>query len=171
MHSVHIMALSKLQNVKFLTVTLCVLMFYFYSIHTVRWQCTIDWKTPFSICSLKLLSLTTSSPENISKWVGTLHFKDENEPIAVGMNQFLLRGCTLRNTDWIIGIVVFTGIETKISLNNKEMPFKRSNVRNISSVPSYSRKYGMIRMLRIHSQSVCDFACFHWFSHRQKQFK
>jgi len=65
--------------------------------------------------------------ENISKWLGTLQFGDE-EPISVGMNQFLLRGCTLRNTDWVIGIVVFTGTETKIALNNKEMPFKRSNV-------------------------------------------
>ena len=44
------------------------------------------------------------------------------------MNQFILRGCTLRNTDWIIGIVVFTGVETKISLNNKVTKFKRSNV-------------------------------------------
>eukprot|EP01083_Nonionella_stella_P280513 954288_1 len=44
------------------------------------------------------------------------------------MNQFILRGCTLRNTDWMIGLVVFTGVETKISLNNKESKSKRSNV-------------------------------------------
>ena len=66
--------------------------------------------------------------ENISKWVGALYFNNEKEPTPVGMNQFILRGCTLRNTDWIIGIVVFTGVETKISLNNKETKFKRSNV-------------------------------------------
>ncbi len=68
--------------------------------------------------------------ENISKWVGALYFNGEKEPTPVGMNQFILRGCTLRNTDWIIGIVVFTGVETKISLNNKETKFKRSNVCN-----------------------------------------
>lgn len=66
--------------------------------------------------------------ENISKWVGALYFDGEDKPIPVGMNQFILRGCTLRNTDWIIGIVVFTGVETKIALNNKETAFKRSNV-------------------------------------------
>eukprot|EP01083_Nonionella_stella_P154256 496795_1 len=66
--------------------------------------------------------------ENIGKWVGALYMSGDKEPIPVGMNQFILRGCTLRNTDWIIGVVVFTGVETKISLNNKESKFKRSNV-------------------------------------------
>eukprot|EP01084_Bolivina_argentea_P041622 76815_1 len=66
--------------------------------------------------------------ENISKWKGALYLHERTEPIPLGMNQFILRGCSLRNTNWIIGIVVFTGVETKISLNNKQTAYKRSNV-------------------------------------------
>jgi phospholipid-transporting ATPase len=51
--------------------------------------------------------------------------------IPVGMNQLLLRGCTLRNTKWIIGIVVFTGLDTKLMMQNKDKKFKRSRVERI----------------------------------------
>lgn len=32
-------------------------------------------------------------------------------------NQVLLRGCMLRNTDQILGVAIFTGHETKVSLS------------------------------------------------------
>ncbi|KAK6436503.1 phospholipid transporting ATPase [Oleoguttula sp. CCFEE 5521] len=46
----------------------------------------------------------------------------------VGINNMLLRGCTLRNTDWIVGIVVFTGEETKIMINSGITPSKRAQI-------------------------------------------
>ncbi|KAL4786019.1 hypothetical protein BJX76DRAFT_322843 [Aspergillus varians] len=49
--------------------------------------------------------------------------KEMVEPITI--NNLLLRGCSLRNTEWVLGIVVFTGIETKIMLNSGETPSKR----------------------------------------------
>lgn len=36
---------------------------------------------------------------------------------VIGINEMLLRGCTLRNTQWVMGLVVFTGKDTKIMLN------------------------------------------------------
>lgn len=45
---------------------------------------------------------------------------DDNEALAkeaATINNMILRGCYLRNTKWITGIVVFTGSETKIMLN------------------------------------------------------
>ena len=41
----------------------------------------------------------------------------EDSQEAITINNLLLRGCTLRNTKWAIGIVVFTGDDTKIMLN------------------------------------------------------
>merc|ERR1719285_1365858 len=43
-------------------------------------------------------------------------------------NQLCLRACQLRNTSWAIGIVVFTGNETKVRQNSQKEKFKRSNV-------------------------------------------
>jgi len=51
---------------------------------------------------------------------------DRNEPITI--NNLLLRGCTVRNTNWIIGLVVFTGADTKIMLNGGDTPSKRSKI-------------------------------------------
>ena len=46
------------------------------------------------------------------------------EPITI--NNLLLRGCSVRNTKWVLGVVVFTGQETKIMLNSGITPSKRA---------------------------------------------
>jgi phospholipid-transporting ATPase len=38
----------------------------------------------------------------------------------------LLRGSSLRNTDWVIGIAIYTGHETKIMRNSSNARFKMS---------------------------------------------
>ncbi|KAK8846601.1 hypothetical protein IAR55_005687 [Kwoniella newhampshirensis] len=46
----------------------------------------------------------------------------------VTLETTLLRGCVLKNTAWIIGIVIFTGADTKIIQNAGATPSKRSKV-------------------------------------------
>lgn len=41
--------------------------------------------------------------------------REVQEPITI--SELLLRGCALRNTKWVIGLVLFTGADTKIMLN------------------------------------------------------
>jgi phospholipid-translocating ATPase len=48
------------------------------------------------------------------------------EPISI--NNLILRGCQLRNTEWILGVVVFTGEETKIMINSGITPSKRARI-------------------------------------------
>ena len=50
----------------------------------------------------------------------------EKTPVDISMS--LLRGTVLRNTAWAIGIVLFTGLDTKIILNSGRTPSKRSRV-------------------------------------------
>jgi len=61
-----------------------------------------------------------------AKWVDSKDGDLKNEPASI--NNMLLRGCTLRNTKWAMGIVVFTGSETKIMLNAGVTPTKKSRI-------------------------------------------
>ncbi|KAJ7092839.1 hypothetical protein B0H15DRAFT_799308 [Mycena belliarum] len=49
-------------------------------------------------------------------------------PAPVDLSLTLLRGTVLRNTRWVIGLVLFTGEDTKIVLNSGGTPSKRSKV-------------------------------------------
>jgi len=68
---------------------------------------------------------------NLYVYNGVLHFNDPEgaervEPVTI--NELLLRGCSLRNTTWVVGLVVFTGADTKIMLNGGDTPSKRSKI-------------------------------------------
>ena len=75
---------------------------------------------------------------NLYQYSGVLNWKQRDlkkpeEPVAtmaepISINNLLLRGCTLRNTDWVLGVVVYTGQETKIMLNAGITPKKRSRI-------------------------------------------
>lgn len=72
------------------------------------------------------------SYNGVAKW----YSRDSNSPDAepeikaeaISIENLLLRGCNLKNTDWVIGIVVFTGEETKIMMNSGITPSKRSRI-------------------------------------------
>eukprot|EP00798_Chlamydomonas_sp_ICE-L_P004076 gene4076-14171_t len=42
----------------------------------------------------------------------------------IHVENLLLRGCTIRKTEWLIGVVVFTGQDSKIMMNRLESPRK-----------------------------------------------
>lgn len=51
----------------------------------------------------------------------------------LGPDQILLRGARLRNTNWIFGVVIYTGHETKLMMNSMSAPLKRSTVDKITN--------------------------------------
>lgn len=57
-------------------------------------------------------------------------FDKDGQPLRcpVTINQILLRGCNVRNTRWIIGVVLMTGADTKIIANSGQTPTKRGKV-------------------------------------------
>lgn len=48
--------------------------------------------------------------------------------ISINYENFLLRGCSLRNTDWIYGLVTFPGHDTRIMKNSTGSKHKFSRV-------------------------------------------
>ncbi|KAB1267807.1 Phospholipid-transporting ATPase IB [Camelus dromedarius] len=59
---------------------------------------------------------------------------DGKSPVSLGPDQILLRGTQLRNTQWVFGIVVYTGHDTKLMQNSTKAPLKRSNVEKVTNV-------------------------------------
>ncbi len=66
---------------------------------------------------------------NLENWDGNIVYSAlGGKIINVGAKQMLLRGCFLRNTEFIYGIVVYAGHATKIMMNSRNPPSKMSNV-------------------------------------------
>ncbi|KHN98825.1 phospholipid-translocating P-type ATPase domain-containing protein [Metarhizium album ARSEF 1941] len=75
---------------------------------------------------------------NLYKYNGAIHWQqavpgypdddpeDMTEPITI--DNLLLRGCNLRNTEWVLGVVVFTGHDTRIMMNAGITPSKRARI-------------------------------------------
>ncbi len=53
---------------------------------------------------------------------------DGGQPSGLDSSQMALRGCSLRNTEYVYGLVVYTGDSTKIMLNSMKARAKVSNV-------------------------------------------
>uniref|UniRef100_A0A8C9VRX0 Phospholipid-transporting ATPase n=1 Tax=Scleropages formosus TaxID=113540 RepID=A0A8C9VRX0_SCLFO len=66
-------------------------------------------------------------------FTGTLRLDNQN-PAPLGPDQVLLRGAQLRNTQWVVGIVVYTGHDSKLMQNSTKAPLKRSNVERVTNV-------------------------------------
>ncbi|XP_060092630.1 phospholipid-transporting ATPase ID-like [Heteronotia binoei] len=67
------------------------------------------------------------APNNkLDKFVGTLTIKGEK--FALDNEKLLLRGCTIRNTDWCFGLVLFAGPDTKLMQNSGRSTFKRTSI-------------------------------------------
>ncbi|KAI5117600.1 hypothetical protein M0805_006713 [Coniferiporia weirii] len=69
---------------------------------------------------------------NLYLYNGVLRYRDSQagtekvEPVTI--SELLLRGSSLRNTTWVIGLVAFTGPDTKIMMNGGNTPSKRSKI-------------------------------------------
>ena len=57
-----------------------------------------------------------------------------SEQFALKVKQLLLKGSNLKNTQWVLGLVVYTGKATKIMLNSQKSRTKRSHVEKILNV-------------------------------------
>jgi len=67
---------------------------------------------------------------DLSKFNGRLKINYKHD-YAVNIKQLLYKGTILKNTPWAIGVVVYTGKETKIILNSQKQSSKTSHLENL----------------------------------------
>nr|XP_040050784.1 probable phospholipid-transporting ATPase IM [Gasterosteus aculeatus aculeatus] len=72
-------------------------------------------------------------PNNrLDRFTGTLTHAGQKYPLD--NEKILLRGCTLRNTGWCFGLVLFGGPETKLMQNCGKSTFKRTSIDRLMNV-------------------------------------
>ncbi|CAG9323285.1 unnamed protein product [Blepharisma stoltei] len=65
----------------------------------------------------------------IYEFKGTMEYNYQKHPLT--KDNLLLAGAFLRNTEWVIGVAVYTGTETKLRMNLMKRIFKQSQVERI----------------------------------------
>ncbi|KAM9578823.1 phospholipid-transporting ATPase IA isoform 4-T4 [Guaruba guarouba] len=94
---------------------------------------TSDIKDIESLMSLSGRIECESPNRHLYDFVGNIRL-DGHGTIPLGADQILLRGAQLRNTQWVHGIVVYTGHDTKLMQNSTSPPLKMSNVERITNI-------------------------------------
>ncbi|XP_023612464.1 phospholipid-transporting ATPase IB isoform X2 [Myotis lucifugus] len=96
-------------------------------------NCTADMQTREILMKLSGTVECEGPNRHLYDFTGNLNL-DGKSPVSLGPDQILLRGTQLRNTQWVFGIVVYTGHDTKLMQNSTKAPLKRSNVEKVTNV-------------------------------------
>ena len=77
---------------------------------------------------IRMFCLVEVEPPNprLYQFNAMIHFENKKHPLD--KNNLLLNGAVLRNTQWVIGLAVYTGRETKLRMNLMDRTFKQSTV-------------------------------------------
>ncbi|XP_039669932.1 phospholipid-transporting ATPase IA isoform X3 [Perca fluviatilis] len=95
-------------------------------------QMTAEIKDIDSLMRLSGRMECESPNRHLYEFVGNIRL-DGHSTMPLGPDQILLRGAQLRNTQWVHGVVVYTGHDTKLMQNSTRPPLKLSNVERITN--------------------------------------
>uniref|UniRef100_A0A8C5AFN9 Phospholipid-transporting ATPase n=1 Tax=Gadus morhua TaxID=8049 RepID=A0A8C5AFN9_GADMO len=90
-----------------------------------------------SFSHLSTAMIDCEEPNNrLDKFTGTMQWSRHSYP--VDLDNILLRGCKIRNTDVCHGLVIFAGADTKIMRNGGKTRFKRTKIDILMNYMVYS---------------------------------
>ncbi|CAI5467554.1 unnamed protein product [Closterium sp. Yama58-4] len=102
----------------------------------------LDGETNLKLRKALERTLPLEDPEALAKFTAEIKCEDPNpslytfvgnlewegEATALTAAQVLLRDSKLRNTAWVVGVVIFTGHDSKVMMNATAAPSKRSSI-------------------------------------------
>lgn len=83
---------------------------------------------------MRLGGVVSAEPPQVSIHTFTGSLKLDTVEEALGAKQIFLRGTVLRNTAWAVGVVVYTGADTRVVRNSRKSPMKLSNLERVVNV-------------------------------------
>ncbi|CAI5932546.1 unnamed protein product [Closterium sp. NIES-64] len=102
----------------------------------------LDGETNLKLRKALERTLPLEDPEVLAKFTAEIKCEDPNpslytfvgnlewdgEATSLTAAQVLLRDSKLRNTAWVVGVVIFTGHDSKVMMNSTTAPSKRSSI-------------------------------------------
>ncbi|KAG8955493.1 hypothetical protein FRC03_011207 [Tulasnella sp. 419] len=85
-------------------------------------------RTPEDFTTTSLEIEVEAAAANMYQMHGAVSIKETDMKHPIDLQTVLLRGTVVRNTRWCIGVVLYTGLDTKIVMNSGLTPSKRSKV-------------------------------------------
>ncbi|DBA01923.1 TPA: hypothetical protein N0F65_005112 [Lagenidium giganteum] len=74
-------------------------------------------------------TLEYEQPNNqLYNFTGRIMLENDNSTTPLGPENIMLRGCGLRSCAFVLGVVIFTGSETKLLQNSRSAPSKQSKL-------------------------------------------
>ncbi|KAE8722027.1 putative phospholipid-transporting ATPase 8 [Hibiscus syriacus] len=89
-------------------------------------EVTSSWHDGECFKDFRALIKCEDPNEHIYSFVGTLYY--DCQQYSLSPQQILLRDSKLKNTDYIFGVVIFTGHDTKVMQNATDPPSKRTKI-------------------------------------------
>lgn len=89
-------------------------------------EVTSFWSSAESLKEFRAVIKCEDPNEHLYSFIGTLYF--ECQQYSLSPQQILLRDSKLKNTEYIFGVVIFTGHDTKVMQNATDPPSKRTKI-------------------------------------------
>ena len=58
--------------------------------------------------------------DQLYKFNGTMKINEDGNMIPLDVDNMLMRGSSLRNTEWVYGVAIYTGHDTKVMMNSSK---------------------------------------------------
>ncbi|KAL0488141.1 phospholipid-transporting ATPase [Acrasis kona] len=104
-------------------------------------KCYVETSQLDGEANLKVKEAINADPQSIVcegpnkqlyEFAGVVQQEDGSQ-IALRVDNLLLRGSTIKNTDWICGAVIYTGKHSRIMMNSRKLPHKSSKLESITN--------------------------------------
>ena len=87
--------------------------------------------------------------KRLYEFTGNIQLKSAEQLEPIQSDQILLRGAQLRNTEWIYGLVIYSGHDSKLLQNASRAPLKRSRMDHITNKQVHQQSLAVQLLLSV----------------------
>ena len=107
----------------------------------------------YSLTKLETINVTLPKP-SFKDFKAKIRYKGDPKTYVGGLNNFVIGGSIVASNDWILGLVVYTGMESKFWLNSKPNKKRKMKYLAVTQNKIFSINFFIIIILIVISVSI-----------------